>query len=416
MDPAAPDAMSPNSWNPYQGLNNNPLLIIDPDGRQSIELNQTNCNASGCKTMQVSSSMLPFLSPSKMATMQQADALAESQARSLLFAGGGTTEAFVMYPMIATGGARVNSSPLDYRFSRQYDAMQQLADNANNLGVQPSVVMYGRVTLEGSRFVMESTPPAMVINGAHEMRNAETGFEFGMGLLDTTLGIVELGAMTRVVAKSLHAEAAFERNVRSVNESRRATLGKNIRAGLDGEMVIPGPNAPTPSVVVESVQQLPGCALGKCNQITMYSQTALLSTYKERLVQTPTAGWWSGQRGESTFFSRSPEVQLFTRDRGVPYRNAVPVFDDFAVAEVRIDTMSASRTKNFDAADSALSAQMGIPVSEIRKWRIANKYAWHEVEDMSRMQMIPSVVNAKNGHVGGVGEINKLNIEKLKNE
>ncbi|MCO7227582.1 HNH endonuclease [Pleionea sp. CnH1-48] len=35
-----------------------------------------------------------------------------------------------------------------------------------------------------------------------------------------------------------------------------------------------------------------------------------------------------------------------------------------------------------------------------------NKLTWHEVENIRTVQLVPNIVNAKFGHVGGFGEQN----------
>lgn len=133
------------------------------------------------------------------------------------------------------------------------------------------------------------------------------------------------------------------------------------------------------------------------------------TSYTQRLAQTPVSnGSWSGNRGESVFTSTHPEVTPVMSERGVEgirYANAYPDFSPVAHAEVTIPNMTKFRSSNFSQADAALAEIRGISPSEIREWRIKNKYTWHEVEDLQTMQLVPSVVNAKFGHVGGVGEI-----------
>jgi hypothetical protein len=130
------------------------------------------------------------------------------------------------------------------------------------------------------------------------------------------------------------------------------------------------------------------------------------STYSERLAQTPVNnGAWSGVRGESTFTSSHPDVVPIMGERGIPYADARPDFSSVAEGSVDIPNMSVSRTSNFAQADKALAEIRGVSPSEIKQWRIQNSYTWHEVENLRTMQLVPSQINAKFGHLGGVGEI-----------
>ncbi|MBO9664191.1 RHS repeat-associated core domain-containing protein [Dokdonella sp.] len=131
------------------------------------------------------------------------------------------------------------------------------------------------------------------------------------------------------------------------------------------------------------------------------------STYQERFNQTPANnGWWSGERGESTFYSSDPGVKSITRDRGVGYADARPNFSPYAAAEVDIPNMTINRRANFSQADQVLADQMGVPKREVTRWREENKYTWHE-DDTTRMQLVPTDINGKHGHLGGIGELKR---------
>jgi hypothetical protein len=130
------------------------------------------------------------------------------------------------------------------------------------------------------------------------------------------------------------------------------------------------------------------------------------STYSERIAQTPVSnGSWSGVRGESTFVSTHPDVVPIMGEDGISYTNAYPDFSPVSAGDVEIPSMSTSRSSNFAQADKALAEQTGVTPSQVKAWRTANKYTWHEVQDLKTMQLVPSPVNAKFGHLGGVGEI-----------
>lgn len=135
------------------------------------------------------------------------------------------------------------------------------------------------------------------------------------------------------------------------------------------------------------------------------------STYKERLDQTPiNNGQWEGERGESKWLSHNPEVNQHLHDAGVDgihYGNARPDFSPVTKGQVEIPDMSANRDYNFKVADKLLAKEWGVSPQDIADWRFDNKYTWHEEPDLKTMQLVPSIVNNRLGHVGGIGELNK---------
>ncbi|GDY25298.1 type IV secretion protein Rhs [Agarivorans sp. Toyoura001] len=130
------------------------------------------------------------------------------------------------------------------------------------------------------------------------------------------------------------------------------------------------------------------------------------STYSERLKQTPVNGTWTGERGESTFNHIDPEVNALTDNKGVAYKNAYPNFNPFSSGTVEID-MTTSRDKNFRRADKALAEKKGVSPAEVRNWRRESKYTWHEVEDLTTMELVHTDLNGKFGHMGGIGELER---------
>ncbi len=131
------------------------------------------------------------------------------------------------------------------------------------------------------------------------------------------------------------------------------------------------------------------------------------STYKERINQTPINGQWSGPRGESTFTSNHPE----TLGLQVPYLNGYPDFRGYTKHTVFIEDFI---NKTNDArharyalhteADKILAERLGVDSKLIKKFRTTQKFTWHEVEDMGTLQLVPTKINSKFGHVGGISE------------
>ena len=136
------------------------------------------------------------------------------------------------------------------------------------------------------------------------------------------------------------------------------------------------------------------------------------STYDERINQTPVNnGSWTGDRGESKFISELDEVNDVLKKYdidGIEYKDGIPDFSPVSEGEVIHPDMSIDRNKNFRVADELLAEQLGVSRKEITKLRKQGKFTWHELNDMKTMQLIPSILNSKFGHLGGVAEVKKL--------
>ncbi len=153
-----------------------------------------------------------------------------------------------------------------------------------------------------------------------------------------------------------------------------------------------------------------------------YEHSAPYSTYEERIKHTPRTngdrGTWTGQRGESNFVLKEPIVcSDGTKITQITYKNGIPDFSHYATAEVKISAMTNNRSKNFLAADDALSdlwtkikfhGKSSWTGSDVEAFRIANRLTWHEMNNMQGMQLVPTELNGTFGHLGGVGEYNAM--------
>ena len=66
------------------------------------------------------------------------------------------------------------------------------------------------------------------------------------------------------------------------------------------------------------------------------------------------------------------------------------------------------RNANFRQVDEYFSRELGKTRREIVKFRKENKLTWYELNDMTSMQLVPSIINSKFGYLGGVLEVKKL--------
>lgn len=147
------------------------------------------------------------------------------------------------------------------------------------------------------------------------------------------------------------------------------------------------------------------------------------STYEERIKQTPAEesdrGEWSGERGESDYTPLDEEVKdiLDKYDKeNITYEDAIPDFSEVAEATVEIDNMTEDRAENFHQCDEKCAEQWNKEARDgktdwaardVKEWRQANGYSWHERNDMKTCDLVPTQVNAYFGHLGGVSECKK---------
>ncbi|QBZ26255.1 MULTISPECIES: HNH endonuclease [Bacillus] len=170
-----------------------------------------------------------------------------------------------------------------------------------------------------------------------------------------------------------------------------------------------------------------------------FKQEEFASTYESRFKQTPAETnsnvVFEGVRGESLCTLKpppDPTLQKILNEagiNGIEYKNGVPDFSPVAKAQLEIDYMlggkgakgNTARDYNFKQANERLADQLnnspelanqfgmeagGITAKDIEKYRVKNKLTWHELNDGVTIQLVPTEINAKFGHLGGVGEIN----------
>ena len=159
------------------------------------------------------------------------------------------------------------------------------------------------------------------------------------------------------------------------------------------------------------------------------------STYKERLDRTPTTenphGKWSGDRGESMFVPTDDRLRELLQSKGVEginYKDAIPDFGPIAEAKVTIQGMSQHRLSqmgengerivgNYEKADIECAKAWNLGQrdgkedwtnKDVKKWRVANGYTWHEHNDMKTCYLVPTEVHDVCRHLGGVSEIKNI--------
>ena len=180
----------------------------------------------------------------------------------------------------------------------------------------------------------------------------------------------------------------------------------------------------------------------KCGKSdTAFNQEEFASNSKERISKTPADTnknvEFVGERGNSKCVPKNKDSSLAKTLNdcgvdGIEYKNGVVDFSPTSKAEVQIEYMlggkgkngTKARQSNFAQADDAMTSELNkdlasanrlgitpsdgksFTASDVTKYRINNKLTWHELNDTKTMQLVPTVVNTKFGHLGGVGEIN----------
>lgn len=159
------------------------------------------------------------------------------------------------------------------------------------------------------------------------------------------------------------------------------------------------------------------------------------SSYKERLDRTPSIenpnGKWSGDRGESMFIPTADRVREILRNKGlegINYKDGIPDFNPISEAKVTIQGMSQHRLSqmgengerivgNYEKADTECAKPWNLEQrdgkddwthQDVKKWREANEYTWHEHNDMKTCSLVPTEVHKVCSHLGGVSEIKNI--------
>ena len=159
-------------------------------------------------------------------------------------------------------------------------------------------------------------------------------------------------------------------------------------------------------------------------------ETTYLSSYEERIQQTPREGErgeWEGIRGESKYIPLDEKIKELLSKYGmdgVDYRDGIPDFSKCSEATVEIDNMSEKRTGpcgNFEQCDQKCAERWNEEgkdgktdwtARDVANWRRENGYSWHECNDRKTCQLVPTEINDYFGHFGGVGECKKANAQE----
>lgn len=124
----------------------------------------------------------------------------------------------------------------------------------------------------------------------------------------------------------------------------------------------------------------------------------------------------TASRGNGLFTPNDPEIYEICKqygvkndqgNYGVEYKNGIPDFSPYAMAQVEISNMTTdrySKNGNFKQADIELAKQWNCKPEQVKKWRTDNGYTWHELNDVKTMQLVPAKINNTFIHIGGTSE------------
>ena len=131
------------------------------------------------------------------------------------------------------------------------------------------------------------------------------------------------------------------------------------------------------------------------------------------------------------FIPTADRVREILRNKGlegINYKDGIPDFNPISEAKVTIQGMSQHRLSqmgengerivgNYEKADTECAKAWNLEQrdgkddwthQDVKKWREANEYTWHEHNDMKTCSLVPTEVHKVCSHLGGVSEIKNI--------
>ena len=102
---------------------------------------------------------------------------------------------------------------------------------------------------------------------------------------------------------------------------------------------------------------------------------------------------------------------------GIEYDDSIPLFSPCRIEYVTIE-ITANRNHNLGECDKCCAQKWNKILFEgknnwtatsVADWRREHKCTWHELNDMQTCELIPTIIHAYFGHLGGVGEAKRKN-------
>ena len=142
----------------------------------------------------------------------------------------------------------------------------------------------------------------------------------------------------------------------------------------------------------------------------MIGENVFLS-FEEKQKRTPkNNGYWTGERGNSTFYSDNSKVKKLGCDC-ISYINGEPDFTTcskfiFPIPSMTDDRLPYSKhfRSNYEQAYLKLSEELNMSENDAKKWLKNNHYTIHESNDLSTIYIVPTEIHKTYIHAGGVAE------------
>ena len=147
----------------------------------------------------------------------------------------------------------------------------------------------------------------------------------------------------------------------------------------------------------------------------------------ERIKKTPKdnpkRGYWSNQRGMSVYVPVNTQKNIIIllnqfQLAGISYIDAMPDFRQCSYCTVYLQLMSLSRSRNFSSCDQLCAIHWNSThylncsswtSHKVKKFRIENSLSWHECNDCTTCDLVPSKINLFFLHLGGIAECKRIN-------
>ncbi|MBR5337764.1 MAG: HNH endonuclease [Lachnospiraceae bacterium] len=134
-------------------------------------------------------------------------------------------------------------------------------------------------------------------------------------------------------------------------------------------------------------------------------------SFEEKQKRTPkNHGHWTGERGNSVFYSDRDEVKKIGAEC-VRYINGEPDFTEYSKYVFEIDSMTDDRLpypgdyeSNFEQAYRKLAEILSMNKAEAKRWLKNEHYSIHESNDLKTIYIVPTSIHKTYIHAGGVAE------------
>lgn len=153
-------------------------------------------------------------------------------------------------------------------------------------------------------------------------------------------------------------------------------------------------------------------AIEKGAELNVGDRLSLVESIKDKIAHTPREGingTWVGERGNSLF---KPFADILPKGvEGIRYKDGYPDFSKVALANVKIDNMTATRSTNFMQCNTKLaemwnsigySGKSDWTARAISEFQRTMGLTWHECQDLTTCQLVPSKIHSIATHCGGV--------------